>query len=58
MYGMYVCACVPLLQVGFDDSGRISGILLNMYNNSGYVDNDNTFGNFLYGFVDNGLWSC
>ena len=46
------------LQVGFDDSGRISGILLNMYNNSGFVDNDNTFaGNFLYGFIDNGLLS-
>ena len=47
---------VLFLQVGFDDSGRISGIMLNMYSNSGYVDNDNTFaGDFLYGFIDNGL---
>lgn len=51
-----VCVCVyPLLQVGFDDNGHISGILLNMYTNSGFVDNDNSFvGNFLYGFIDNG----
>ena len=54
---MCVSMCL-FLQVGFDDSGRISGILLNMYNNSGFVDNDNTFaGNFLYGFIDNGLLS-
>ena len=53
---MHVC---PFLQVGFDDNGRISGIMLNMYTNSGYVDNDNSFsGNFLYGFIDNGLSSC
>ena len=49
---MHVHVCT--LQVGFDANGVISGIKINVFDNAGCSNNDQTLEGYFYQFIDNG----